>query len=1223
MSDGHAKSDLENRHNIARFFTENRSIAFVALILCLVWGAYSYWSMPRLKDPVIPVRAASAVTAWPGMDAISVDRLVTRAIEATIAESSLIQPPGPETYGIKSMSLPGLSIVQIQLDQDVSDTKEVFNAINLRLQALSKSLPEGVQPIQFNDAFGETAALLLTIASPTESDLELEIRARDIKAAIEEARSESGTGSDTRFSVVVVLPRDVDPEVALRSMRLFSEYAVDTGDMTDPELLLGPGFVGVDGAFGGDASSVQALIDQFLNERLGQVRFHEDAWDAAIVAAPTKTLVALEAVRGSKYSYHQLDQFSEFIADGVLTVPLVSEAQRSGLVSQQVLLEYEQARLASYGVDPYRLSNILDARNTTTPAGSIRVGDVDVLIEASGSFDNARQIGGVIVTTNEEGSPLYLRDLVDVSLSYQNPPRLFDHYLQRDARGDWERLRAVNLAIDMHEGEKIGDFGSAVSARIDELKILLPDDLIIARSSDQPEQVAENLNLFTRALVEAMILVVIIAFVGFWEWRSAVLVMISIPITLMLTFGMIDVFGIKLQQVSIVSLIIALGLLVDDPVVANDAIKREMAAGKARLLAAWLGPTKLGKAIMFATLTNIVAYLPFLLLTGNTGDFLYSLPIVMSCALIASRLVSMTFVPMLGYVLLRPRRKPEKTIEERRVSGFGGLYCKVGSFAIENRKKVMVASFAILAAGAYFKSDLKTSFFPDDVEYLFFIDVFMRNGEDIIATDRTIAEIEQVITQVSEEYGKANPDEDGNPREIVVFMSDFIGGGAPRFWFSVTPQLNQTSYGQILVRVSDKDDTPKFILPLQEALTNAVPGAFIDVRQLQTNPVDYPVAMRLFSRSTLGTSDEITAYREMIRLAEEVAAIMRSSPLATRVRQDWGEEVFRVAMDIDVDRANLAGLTNQNIAASSGAGISGFGVGEMRVGEDQIPIVARMRLEDRARLSDLNSLYVYGDSPEIKVPLLELATLDYGMEIQRIRRLDHYPVVTIFAFPTGDHLPSEFYNTIADDMAAYAQTLPPGYELLVDGEQSKQTTGFMQLAITLLISMTLIYVALVVQFNSIIKPFLVFAAVPYGMVGALGGLWIMGSSFGFIALLGMIALMGVIVSHVIVLFDFIEERRDEGEDLKTALLDAGILRLRPVMITVGATVLALFPLAIEGGPLWQPLSYAQIGGLIVAMGVTLVLVPVFYAIFVLDLKIVAWDVPEPEGQKEPCAPEPA
>ncbi len=268
-------------------------------------------------------------------------------------------------------------------------------------------------------------------------------------------------------------------------------------------------------------------------------------------------------------------------------------------------------------------------------------------------------------------------------------------------------------------------------------------------------------------------------------------------------------------------------------------------------------------------------------------------------------------------------------------------------------------------------------------------------------------------------------------------------------------------------------------------------------------------------------------------------------------------------MEINSDRANIAGLTNQDIAASSGAGISGFQVGGMRVGEDQIPIVARMTLEDRARLSDLSNLYVYS-------------------------------------------------TAVAQDLADFAENLPLSYQLLVDGAQIKQETGFTQLAATLLISLVLIYLALVLQLNSLIKPFLIFAAVPYGLVGMIFGLWMMGSSFGFIALLGMIALMGAIVSHVIVLFDFIEERHEEGYDLKTSLLDAGILRLRPVFITVGATtVLALVPLAIKGVPLWQPLCYAQTGSLIVAMGVTLILVPVFYAFFVMNLKIVAWSAKEP------------
>ena len=238
------------------------------------------------------------------------------------------------------------------------------------------------------------------------------------------------------------------------------------------------------------------------------------------------------------------------------------------------------------------------------------------------------------------GVPLYLRDLVDVLPGYENPPRLLNFYTWRDGDGRWHRSRAVTLAIFMRPGQQIGKFGASIDQSLDALKSRLPEDLLMARTSDQPRQVRENLDLLMTALYEAIILVVLVAWVGFWEWRSALLIALSIPITLAMTFGMMYVLGIDLQQVSIATLIIALGLLVDDPVVAGDAIKHELGMGRPATVAAWLWPTKLARAILFATITNIVAYLPFLMISGDTGEFLYSLPIVMTCALIASRIVS-------------------------------------------------------------------------------------------------------------------------------------------------------------------------------------------------------------------------------------------------------------------------------------------------------------------------------------------------------------------------------------------------------------------------------------------------------------------------------------------------------------------------------------------------------------------------------------------------------
>jgi multidrug efflux pump subunit AcrB len=275
-----------------------------------------------------------------------------------------------------------------------------------------------------------------------------------------------------------------------------------------------------------------------------------------------------------------------------------------------------------------------------------------------------------------------------------------------------------------------------------------------------------------------------------------------------------------------------------------------------------------------------------------------------------------------------------------------------------------------------------------------------------------------------------------------------------------------------------------------------------------------------------------------------------------------------------------------------------------------------MRMEERARLGDVQNLYVYSTQGTQKVPLQLVSHIDYGLETEKLQRRNQFRTITVSAFPGEGVLASEVLQPLMPKIRAFERSLPPGYRLEIGGEREEQVKGFGELALVMAISAIMIFLALVVQFKHAVKPILVFAAIPFGMVGALAGLWVMGTPFGFTGFLGVASLVGVIVSHVIVLFDFIEEKHAEGEPLQQALLDAGIMRLRPVLITVGATVIALFPLAAHGGPLWEPLCYAQIGGLTVATFVTLLLVPVLYAIFVLDLKIVRWEAVEAHGARE-------
>jgi len=671
---------------------------------------------------------------------------------------------------------------------------------------------------------------------------------------------------------------------------------------------------------------------------------------------------------------------------------------------------------------------------------------------------------------------------------------------------------------------------------------------------------------------------------------------LAIPITLAMTFGMMRVLGIDLQQVSIATLIIALGLLVDDPVVAGDAIKRDLAAGHPPLVAAWLGPTKLATAILYATITNIVAYIPFLLLGGATGEFIYSLPIVLTCSLVASRLVSMTFIPLLAYYLLKP--KSELPVEERRKKGFAALYYRLGTWAIEHRWRVLAASLVVLALGGLFMSRLKTQFFPKDLSYLSYVDVWLPEDAPLSATNEAAARAEEVIHETVAEYARHHAGEDGQARDVLQSLTTFVGGGGPRFWFSVAPELQQLNYAQIIIQVKDKHDTEHLIAPLQKALSEHVPGARIDVRQLESGKaVGIPISIRL-------TGEDIPTLRA---IASRAKSILESTQLAERVRDDWGGESFAVRLQTDPDRAIISGLSNIDVAMASSSATSGQRLTTLREGDKEIPVVARMKMEERAQLGDLQNLYVYSSQGSQKVPLRHVSRTEYGMQAEKIRSRNQFRTITVSAMPAEGRFASEVMEAARAQLKELQQTLPVGYRMEIGGEEEDQVKGFKDLTMVLLISVVAIFLALVFQFRNAVKPFIVFAAVPYGMAGALAALWVMGAPFGFMAFLGIVSLVGVIVSHIIVLFDFIEEKHAEGEPLVEALLDAGIMRLRPVLITVGATVIALFPLASHGGPLWEPMCYAQIGGLCAATFITLLLVPVLYSIFVLDLKVVKWE----------------
>ena len=1195
---------IAHTHNTSRFFVEHRQIAWASLVFAVAWGTSGYFSMPQRKDPEIPVRVGVALCKWPGATAQEVEQLVTRPIEQAIAENKHIHPATPDEYGIRSISLPGLSIVYVQLAENVSNTREQFSDINLKLHSLTPKLPAGATGIQFQSDFGDTAALMMTVASPPEDELEVRMRSRSVEDAIRSARAEAGPSKSPRISIVFTFPLTLSRTSvaeATEALRLGAERA---GVLRRSRLITGRGFMAIDGETDLNDECVEAYVRGFGRTRLHESEFDPDVSYPVIIHDAPKTQRRLATIATPRYTYAQLDDFTDLIARTLLGVPQTSKVERKGVLPQAVYLDYSQEQLAAYGLQPADLSRILNARNITLPGGFIEANGRRIQIDLSGKFEAERAIGDVLLTPPQGALPLYLRNLVQISRGYQAPPEYLNFYTSIGKDEKPNRNRAITLAVYMRSGEQIRKFGAAIDEKLSQIRAILPSDLIIARTSDQPLQVKENIDLFMEALYEAIVLVVLIALIGFWEWRSALLMALSMPITLLMTFGMAHMVHIELQQVSIATLIIALGLLVDNPVVANDAIKRQMAAGNPPVVAAWLGPTKLAKAILYATATNIIAYLPFLILSGTTGDFLRSLPIVMAAALISSRLVSTMFTPLLGYYLLHPPRHPEPSIEERRARGFYGGYYRLAGRAIRWRWAVIGISLLFLGLGVVVASGLKSQFFPYDVQYWSYIDVWLPNDAPLSATDDAASRVESIVRRVSAEYARAHRSK--NSGELLESLTTFVGGGGPRFWYSAAPELPQRNYAEVLIRLRNKEATPELIGPLQIGVSKEVPGAYVTIHQLQTNPVEFPVEIRISGTADVDPKDEPADIETLQKLAGAVENILRPLPGVDVVQNDWFEESPEVTLKVDPDRANLAGVTNRDVADAAATATQGTTVTTLRVGNQQIPVIARLRALERGQLSDVQNLYVYSSQGSQKVPLRSVSSVVTRMVTERIRRQDHFRTIGVHAFPQAGVLPSEILQKAGPQLTEFQKHMPPGYRMQIGGEKAKQQSGFANLESVLMISILGIYAALLVQFGNAVKPLLVLAAAPYGVTGALLCLALMGVPFGFMAFLGIISLIGVIVSHVIVLFDFIEERREKGEPFEQAVRDAGIQRLRPVMITVAATILALFPLATHGGPLWQPLCYAQIGGLAVATFITLLLVPVFYSIAVLDLKIVKW-----------------
>jgi len=1161
---------------LAQFCVEHREVSWLALIAVLVCGGMAYTKLGQQEDPTIPQRTAMLVTQFPGATASKVEELVSKPIERKISELKSIEE-------IKTTSRPGISTMTIkQLPSSTATIDQEWDKVRAKIQEVQ--LPEGTRTPWLNTDFGNTITLLFGLVSPPITDAECVARANLLRGRLAELRK--GAPATNRAAVAAFLPSmDANSIEVLRGR--FEVAARAAGLAKEVRTTQGNSFMLADLDTAACRADLEHFVDTFTRTIMGSDRelYHPDFTRPILLMGDEDPLQQIRASAPPRYSYRTLELLARDFEDDLKQVESVGKVTKVAIVQETVYLLFSDANLAGYGLTPEMVMSSISARNAVIPGGTMRTEGRNFPVQLSGEYKTERDMLGTVVGMGRGGAPVYLRDVFDVRRMYESPiPYKADVVGRSGKDASLDTRRAVMVAVEMRDGKIIRHFNEDVKKVVDSMKARMPEGIEFRVLSDQPTAVEHRIHHFVRCFVEAVVIVIIVG-LFLMDWRSALVLATAVPLTVAMTLVGMQMLHIPLQQISIAALIIALGMLVDVPVVASDGINRELHLGEPRLRAAWLGPLHLRHPMVFGTLINIFAFLPLLLLTGDKGEFMKSLPMVVTLALGAAFLVSITFTPLISYYVLRGQKGFDEGGEVR--SFFLFRYVDQGLAAVLPYYRAALQSslrrpwlvlgigYSVLALSCLLVPLLGDQFFPPAERNQLLVDIESPSTDSLTSIRATVDQAVELIKR----------------QEEVVSAAVFTGGTAPRFYYNVEPKEPANYLAQILINTRDDKDVAGLLIKLRGELDHSVPGVRCVVKQLEQGPpVKEPIQIRL-------SGDNLDKLRQ---LADLTAAELRAAG-GYHVFDDLGLRMPNIQIDIDQDRANSLGLNNQQIGGVAQSSFTGLKLSELREGDRLIPILARGRIEDRSEAEKIRGLYA--PTPDGKsVPFESFSTIKVQPEFVTIPHYNQLRTVTVKAYAPFGELPSQILDRARPGLAKIH--LEPGYEMKFAGEDEELRKNRAEMTLVMEMSLALICMTMVLQFKSVIKSLVVMLTVPLGLIGALLGLAVTHSPLGFMALLAMVSLAGVMVSHIIVLSDFIEHARAKGLPLEQALVQAGLARLRPVLVTVLATVGGLIPLFLTGGALWHPLTAVHIFGLLLATVMTLVMLPTLYYVFCAKLKFI-------------------
>ena len=859
------------------------------------------------------------------------------------------------------------------------------------------------------------------------------------------------------------------------------------------------------------------------------------------------------AITGDGYSMEELRQAAEKIRRQLATIDKVQKVKLLGVQTEKVYVEIESAKLAELGISPTVLANALKSQNEMTPSGMIETSTDNVYLRYSGIFDDENAVKNTPIQAN--GKTFYLGDIATVERRYAEPGDTAMYYNGQPA---------VGIAVSMEDGGNIITLGNELKTAMTNIQSEMTAGLEIHQVSDQPKVVEESIDDFVSTLREAVIIVLAVSFLSL-GLRTGMVVAGCIPLVLAAVFCGMYIFGIDLHKVSLGALIISLGLLVDDAIIAVEQMSVQLERGHSRFDAACHAFRATAKPMLTGTLITCAGFIPVSFSKGMAAEFCSSLFPVIGMALVISWIVSVMIAPLFGYYLIKPAAKADEgeMYQSRFYLAFRGLL----NWFLEHRKIVLATTAGLFALSIAMMGMIKQEFFPPSIRPEIIIDMELPEGSSLKASGQAASRFAQFLDENSEE---------------IENYTYYVGEGAPRFVLTVDPKMPTDNLSQFVIVAKDADNRDALTAKLRDYLAENIPEVKTNISVIQTGPpAPYPIMLL------------VSGYdKDKVRdIASQVADRVAQDPNNTDINMDWNEKSKVLHLEFDQAKLRALGLSPQAVAQTVYTEVSGASAAQLYSGDRTIDIQLRLADTDRQDLSQIKNLPVY--SAGGYVPLEQLAKISYEAEDSLIKRKNMQPTITVQANikeGTANDATQKAYDAVKD----IRDELPFGYKITVGGSLEDSEDSMKYLLIPIPAMIFIIMTLLMFQLRNGKDMILTLLTAPLGLIGVVAGMLLLNQAMGFVAILGVMALSGMIIRNSIILIDQIQKHIEAGEAPRDAIVDSAVLRFRPIMLTAAAAILGMLPLMTSS--FWGPMAVAIASGLLIATILTLLVLPVMYAV---------------------------